>query len=129
MMPCIAHSVIENQRVSYTNIARHFKVRADGESIGIDENNYKVLNIADYVEKHFAVSKMLWKMSGYQSFANGGLMRTSVAGLFQNHVAECAENIYRQTLYGPRCVGSCVVVSDLIHAMVYGSPDFSVASP
>ena len=48
-------------------------------------------------------------------------MRTSVAGLFPNHVAECAENIYRQTLYGPRCVGSCVMVSDLIHAMVYGS--------
>ena len=48
-------------------------------------------------------------------------MRTSVAGLFPNHVAECAENIYRQTLCGPRCVGSCVVVSNLIHAMIYGN--------
>lgn len=81
--------------------------------MGIGENTYKVLNIADYVEKPFAVSKMLWRMSRYQSFANGGQMRTSVAGLFPNHGEECTENIYRQTLCGPRCVGSCVMVSVL----------------
>lgn len=120
MMLCIAHAVIEDKGVNFTNIARHFKMWAMDEPMGIGENTYKVLNIADYVEKPFEVSRMVWKMSRYQSAANGGLMRTSVVGLFPNHVTECAENICKLTHYDPRCVGSCVIVSSLIHALVYG---------
>lgn len=121
MMLCIAHAVIEDKGVNFTNIARHFKAWAEGEPMGIGENTYKVLNIADYVEKPYEVSRMVWKMSRYQSAANGGVMRTSVVGLFPNHVTECAENICKLTHYDPRCVGSCVIVSNLIHALVYGS--------
>ena len=62
---------------------------------------------------------MVWKMSRCQSAANGGLMRTSVVGLFPKCVTECAENICKLTHYDPRCVGSCVIVSSLIHALVY----------
>lgn len=121
MMLCIAHAVIEDKGVNFINVARHFKAWADDEPMGIGENTYKVLNIADYVEKPFEVSRMIWKMSRYQSAANGGLMRTSVVGLFPNYVTECAENICKLTHYDPRCVGSCVIVSNLIHALVYGS--------
>ena len=121
MMLCIAHAVIEDKGVNYSNIARHFKMWALDEPMGIGENTYKVLNIADYVEKPFEVSRMVWKMSRYQSAANGGVMRTSVVGLFPNHVKECAENICKLTHYDPRCVGSCVIVSNLIHALVYDS--------
>ena len=121
MMLCIAHAVIENKGVNFTNIARYFKAWAEGEPMGIGENTYKVLNIADYVEKPFVVSRMVWEMSRYQSAANGGVMRTSVVGLFPNHVKECAENICKLTHYDPRCIGSCVIVSNLIHALVYGS--------
>ena len=120
MMLCIAHAVIEDKGVSFTNIARHFKMWAMDEPMGIGENTYKVLNIADYVEKPFDVSRMVWKMSRCQSAANGGLMRTSVVGLFPKCVTECAENICKLTHYDPRCVGSCVIVSSLIHALVYG---------
>ena len=65
-------------------------------------------------------SYMIWKMSNYQSAANGGLMRTSVVGLFPKEVRTCGEQICRLTHYDPRCVGSCVIVSELIHALVYG---------
>ncbi len=88
--------------------------------MGIGENTYKVLMISDYTEKPFEVSQMVWKMSKYRSAANGGLMRTSVVGLFPKEVKACAENICRLTHYDPRCVGSCVIVSELIHALVYG---------
>lgn len=121
MMLCIAHAVIEDKGVNFTNIARHFKMWAQDEPMGIGENTYKVLMISDYVSKPFEVSKKVWEMSRKQSAANGGLMRTSVAGLFPKKVRLCAENICKLTHYDSRCVGSCVIVSELIHALVYDS--------
>lgn len=122
MMLCIANSVIEDQGVNYLTIARHFKQWANGDPMGIGSNTYKVLAIREYEEKPFEVSKMVWEMSRRQSAANGGLMRTSVVGLFPKEVKRCAEDICQLTHYDPRCIGSCVIVSTLIHALVYGLP-------
>lgn len=120
MMLCIADAVIEDKGVNFYNIARHFKDWLNGVPMGIGENTYKVLTIGDYVEHPFEVSHKVWEMSKYQSAANGGLMRTSVVGLFPKEVRTCAEYICQLTHYDPRCVGSCVIVSELIHALVYG---------
>lgn len=120
MMLCIADAVIESNGVDFYNIARHFKDWANGIPMGIGENTYKVLMTGDYVERPFEVSQKIWEMSGGKSAANGGLMRTSVVGLFPKEVKACAENICRLTHFDPRCVGSCVIVSELIHALVYG---------
>lgn len=122
MMLCIANAVIEDRGVDCMSVARHFKQWADGVPMGIGENTYKVLMIADYVERPFAVSKKVWEMSKCQSAANGGLMRTSVVGLFPKAVTVCAENICKLTHFDSRCVGSCVIVSGLIHALVYNKP-------
>lgn len=122
IMLCIAHAVIEDKGVNLTNIARHFKMWAEGEPMSIGNNTYKVLSIGDYIDKPLEVSQLVWKMSHYQSAANGGLMRTSVVGLFPKAVKTCAENICKLTHYDPRCVGSCVIVSELIHALVYDKP-------
>ena len=119
MMLCIANAVIKDKGVNYTSIARNFKEWADGEPMGIGETTYKVLSFGDYVEKPFDASKMLWEMSHQQSAANGGVMRTSIVGLFPKAVEECAANICRLTHYDPRCVGSCAIVSLLIHSLVY----------
>ena len=118
MMLCIANAVIKDKGVNYTSIARNFKEWADGEPMGIGETTYKVLSFGDYIEKPFDVSKMLWEMSNQQSAANGGVMRTSIVGLFPKAVEECAVNICRLTHYDPRCVGSCAIVSLLIHSLV-----------
>lgn len=120
MMLCIADAVIEDKGVNFLNIARHFKIWAEGMPMGIGSHTYKVLTIGDYAENPFEVSYMAWKMSRYQSAANGGLMRTSVVGLFPKETTACAEKICQLTHYDPRCVGSCVIVSELIHALVYG---------
>ena len=119
MMLCIANAVIKDKGVNLTSIAQNFKEWADGEPMGIGENTYKVLMIGDYVEKPLEVSKKVWDMSNKQAAANGGLMRTSIVGLFPKAVEECAANICRLTHYDPRCVGSCVIVSELIHSLVY----------
>ena len=119
MMLCIADAVIKDKGVNYTSIARNFKEWSDGEPMGIGETTYKVLSFGDYVDRPFDASKMLWEMSHRQSAANGGVMRTSIVGLFPKAVEECAANICRLTHYDPRCVGSCVIVSQLIHSLVY----------
>ena len=119
MMLCIANAVIKDKGVNYTNIAQNFKNWADGEPMGIGETTYKVLSFGDYVDRPFDASKMLWDMSHQLSAANGGVMRTSIVGLFPKAVEECAANICRLTHYDPRCVGSCVIVSLLIHSLVY----------
>ena len=125
MMLCIANAVIKDKGVNLTTIAQNFKDWANGEPMGIGENTYKVLTIGDYVEKPLEVSKKVWEMSHCKSAANGGLMRTSIMGLFPKAVEQCAANICRLTHYDPRCVGSCVIVSELIHSLVYGTHTLS----
>ncbi len=122
MMLCIANAVIKDKGVNLTSIAQNFKDWASGEPMGIGENTYKVLMIGDYVEHPLDVSKKVWELSNRKSAANGGLMRTSIVGLFPKAVEECAANICRLTHYDPRCVGSCVITSELIHAYVYARP-------
>lgn len=125
MMLCIANAVIKDKGVNLTSIAQNFKEWEEGEPMGIGENTYKVLTIGDYVEKPLEVSKKIWEMSSKRSAANGGLMRTSIVGLFPKAVEQCAANICRLTHYDPRCVGSCVIVSMIIHSLVYESTELT----
>ncbi len=122
MMLCIANAIIKDKGVNLSTIAQNFKDWANGVPMGIGANTYKVLMIGDYVEKPLDVSKKVWEMSRYQSAANGGLMRTSIVGLLPTDVEQSAADICRLTHYDPRCVGSCVIVSELIQAHVYDKP-------
>lgn len=119
MMLCIAKAIIDDKGVNLTHIAKNFKDWAEGEPMGIGFHTYKVLTIGDYVDKPFDVAKLIWEMSRRSSAANGGLMRTSIVGLLPNDAEKHAANICRLTHYDPRCVGSCVIVSTLIHSLVY----------
>ena len=122
MMLCIANAIIKDKGVNLSSIAKNFKDWANGEPMGIGANTFKVLMMGDYVERPMAVSRKIWELSRYHSAANGGLMRTSIVGLLPTDVEQSAADICRLTHYDPRCVGSCVIVSELIHAHVYGLP-------
>lgn len=122
MMLCIANAIIKDKGVNLTTIAQNFKDWANGVPMGIGANTYKVLMFGDYVEHPLDVSRKVWELSRYKSAANGGLMRTSIVGLLPPDVEQSATDICRLTHYDPRCVGSCVIVSELIHAHVYGLP-------
>ena len=122
MMLCIANAIIKDKGVNLFTIAQNFKDWANGEPMGIGGNTRNVLMIGDYVRNPLAVSRKVWELSQYQSAANGGLMRTSIVGLLPRDVEQSAADICRLTHYDPRCVGSCVIVSELIHAYVYDEP-------
>lgn len=119
MMLCIANAIIKDREVRYTSIAQRFKDWFKGNPMGIGAHTHKVLSIGDYTEKPFECAEMIWKLSGKKAAANGAVMRTSVVGLWSWDTIEHAENICRLTHSDPRCIGSCVIVAELIRNLVY----------
>lgn len=81
----------------------------------------KALNFAPpiYKDDPISVSKLVWTLKGCDNAPNGGLMRTSVIGCWPVDVEENAALVCQMTHYDPRCVGSCVVISRLIHEIIW----------
>lgn len=128
-MTMILDSLLEMGKVNIQDIARRFwnwAFVARGEGIG--NTTYSVLNYPDFIKDPHAASKAVWEDSSCHLAANGGVMRTSVVGLWDfndnKKIVENAEAICKITHYDPRCVGSCVVISLLINGLVKGrNPD------
>lgn len=118
MMLCIL-SAFENGKFNLHKVAQNFKDWFNGEPMGIGGHTYKVLCMSDYVEQPELCSKIWWDLSRHQSAANGALMRTSVVGLAQTNIEVQAEDICKLTHYDPRCVGSCVIATSIIHNLVW----------
>lgn len=119
MMLCIAHAMVEDRGIRLETIARNFKRWFRKNPRGIGRHTYNVLCIADYEQDPIRAAQMIWELSGRRSAANGALMRTSVVGLWKENVSTHAEDICRLTHADPRCVGSCVIVSELVHHLVW----------
>ena len=84
-----------------------------------------MLAIADYVEKPQQVAELIWKMSHTKNAANGAVMRTSITGLLKNNVAQTAEDVCKLTHFDSRCVGSCVIVSEIISHLIWQGEQLS----
>ncbi len=118
MMLCILDG-FENGRFNPHHVASNFKDWFNGNPMGIGGHTFKVLCMSDYVEQPELSSKLWWDLSRHQSAANGALMRTSVVGLASANVEEQAHSICKLTHYDPRCIGSCVIASLIIHNLVW----------
>lgn len=120
MMLCIL-SAFEGGQFNIRKVAQNFKDWADGEPMGIGAYTFKVLAMGDYVEKHDECSRLWWELSRKSSAANGALMRTSVVGLVPENITEQTEAICKLTHYDPRCVGSCVIATSIIHSLIWNN--------
>lgn len=100
------------------HIARNFKAWAMETPRGIGKNTFMVLSLADYLDDPIRAAAFMWRLSKHQSAANGGLMRTSILGIVGDPIKD-AENVCKLTHADPRCVGSCVIVSTIIHNIIY----------
>lgn len=123
-MLCIANALIKHggtvDNTTLRNIAQNFKEWAfSPECMGIGTLVNNVVSIGDYVDKPQDVAKLFWNLSNKKNAPNGAIMRTSVVGLLRDNVTSAAEQICMLTHYDPRCVGSCVIVSEIIHNLVY----------
>lgn len=126
MMLCIANAIIEDKGINLHTIARNFKqwVYAP-ETRGVGQTTLKVLSIAEYVEKPHQVAELIWRMTRTQNAANGSVMRTAIIGLKKENVAQTAEDVCKLTHFDPRCVGSCVIVSEIINHLIWHDEQLS----
>lgn len=124
MMLCILNG-FENGAFNLHHVASNFKDWFNGTPMGIGSHTYKVLCMADYVEQPEMCSKLWWDLSRQQSAANGALMRTSVVGLAKTDIENQSETICKLTHYDPRCVGSCVIATSIIHNLVWHNKELS----
>lgn len=119
IMLCILDSIVECGKVDSLDIAKRFKDWMMNGGMGIGRHTYNVMALGDYTSNPQKAAEIIWKMGKKKAAANGAVMRTSVVGLLQKNVALYAEEICKLTHYDPRCVGSCVIASEIIHALVY----------
>lgn len=127
MMLCIADALIASRgEVNLNQIAKNFKAWFEGNPLGIGRHTYNVLCFADYVKDPIQAAEIVWTLYRKRSAANGGVMRTSVAGLLPENVSEHAENICKLTHPDPRCIGSCVIVCEIIHSLVYEGKELTL---
>jgi ADP-ribosylglycohydrolase len=118
-MLCIANAIIKDRDIIPQTIAEELYKWFRNYPMGIGRNTYQVLSFPQYLDNPEDVSEIIWKLSDCNSAANGGVMRTSIIGLWHEDVEKKAEAVCKLTHYDPRCVGSCVIVSVLINRLVH----------
>ena len=127
MMLCIARAIIADNDIKPETVAHNFKEWYKHSPADIGETTARVLSLYlyEYEESPFEIARMVWERSGRNNAANGGVMRTSVVGLWNEDVAGNAEKICRLTHADPRCIGSCVIISELINSLVWQDAELS----
>lgn len=125
MMLCIANAIIADEEIQLNTIAHNFKDWFNGSPMGIGRHTYNVLGFSDYTTNPMKAAEIIWKLSNEKSAANGAVMRTSIVGLWKKQLSLHAENICKLTHADPRCIGSCVIISELISHLIWHSRELS----
>ena len=118
-MLCILDSIQECKTVDLSDIANRFVQWKNANGKGIGRHTLQVLSIRGYAENPFKASELVWNISKKQSAANGGIMRTAILGCWDysdwETMRKNTEYVCRLTHFDPRCVGSCVIISYIVH--------------
>ncbi|MEM7297689.1 MAG: ADP-ribosylglycohydrolase family protein [Bacteroidota bacterium] len=126
-MLCILDAILLKGRVDLIEIAKQLRNWYETDALGVGNTVENVVADADFLENPLAVSKKVWIASGRKSAANGGIMRTSILGVWKYQdraiVEENAKNVCQITHYDPRCVASCVAVCIAIRELLNGISD------
>jgi len=129
-MLCIFDSLLSKGQVDVLDIAGRIYQWAAGGGMGIGQTVAAVVDSPEFCRQPHSISERVWLSSGRRAAANGGVMRTSVLGIWQNESPEMvkknAEAVCKITHYDPRCVASCVVVCLAIRSLLRETPDVAV---
>lgn len=127
-MLCILDSILDKRGVDIHDIARRIHIWALVDGMGIGNLVWSVIRSRYFLTAPHFAAQSVWELSGRNSAPNGGVMRTSILGVWRHdslqEVKENAEKVCRITHYDPRCVGSCVAVCTAISLLVQGKHDF-----
>lgn len=125
-MICILDSILEQEEVSITFTAEKIYEWFKNDGMGVGLHTYNVLKLPEYTKYPHKASYFTWNFKGRKSAPNGGVMRTSVLGIYHywdwQQVKKHCEDICRITHYDTRCVASCVIVGFIISRELLGLP-------
>ncbi|MBE9128778.1 MULTISPECIES: ADP-ribosylglycohydrolase family protein [unclassified Coleofasciculus] len=123
-MLCILDSLLAHQKLDIHDIAARLHQWAVTDGFGIGGTVYKVVHDPEFLHDPHRVAEQQWESRNHQSAANGGVMRTSVLGIWEypypERVRFNAEQACRITHADPRCLGSCVAVCLAICRLLEG---------
>ncbi len=129
-MLCILDSLLSKGKVDILDVAVRIHQWAAGGGMGIGATVASVVYSSDFCTQPHRASQRVWLSSGKQAAANGGVMRTSVLGVWENASPEAvrrnAEAVCKITHYDPRCVASCVVVCLAIRSLLHNTTAMDV---
>lgn len=118
-MLCLLDELIANDKIEDKSLAKRLLNWLETDGFGCGNLVYQVLTNREYLNSPTEVAKERWELSHRESAPNGAIMRTSVIGLWHDDVVENAVNACKVTHADPRCVGSCVIASELINHLVW----------
>jgi ADP-ribosylglycohydrolase len=128
-MICIFDSLLQKQQVDVKDIAKNLYHWANNGGRGIGNTIYAVLSDDDFLKDPHKVAYTIWEKAGKNLAANGGVMRTSILGVWEYYdiekVKHNADIVCRITHTDPRCVGSCVAISVAISLLLQGETDYT----
>ena len=126
-MLCIFDSLLKKQSVDILDIASRLHQWAVLGGMGIGNTVASTLFSSGFLINPHAAAKKVWEESNRYSAANGGVMRTSILGIWEywlpERVKTNAEQVCKITHYDPRCVGSCVLVCLTICSLLQGQTE------
>jgi len=118
-MLCILDELISNGYIQEKSLARRLLIWLKEDGRGCGNLVHQVLRHRDYLAHPIVAAKERWELAHCNAAPNGAIMRTSVVGLLPRDVVTNAETACKLTHYDPRCVGSCVIASSIIHNLVW----------
>lgn len=127
-MLCIFDSILENRAIDVLDIAKRIYTWVRDDGMGIGNTVWAVVRSRYFLTAPHFAAQYAWEESGRQVAPNGGVMRTSILGVWQyeslSEVKTNAEKVCRITHFDPRCVGSCVAVCTAIALLLQGKDRF-----
>ena len=118
-MLCLLEELKDNMAIIPQSLAKKLENWLETDGRGCGNLVYNVINHRDFLINPFLAAYDRWKLSQCEAAPNGGIMRTSVIGLLRDNVIVNAEAACKVTHYDPRCVGSCVIASQIIHSLIW----------
>lgn len=119
MMESIVYSLNKEGKYDLMDIAQFFRRWFEYGPKDCGLLTARVLSNPLYRQDPLGVSRTTWEEENRNAAGNGGVMRTSVIGCLNGDIEEMAADVCRLTHYDPRCVGSSVIVSMVIHQLIY----------
>ena len=118
-MLCILDELNENSSIIPSSLAYRLENWLETDGRGCGNLVYQVIRHRDFLKDPFKAAYERWNLCNREAAPNGGIMRTSVIGLMSDNIESNAIAACKVTHYDPRCIGSCVIVSQIIHSLVW----------